>query len=76
MNCDPITKTVALEMLRDGLITQSEAARMADVSRQLMRLWAADIDWRKARRGWVLTQWNQRARDVQPSAVSSEPRHP
>ena len=60
---DPITKRIALEMLRDGSLTQSEAARLAGVSRQLMRLWAKGIDWHKARRGWLLTQWNQRARD-------------
>ena len=71
MNYDPIIKTIALEMLRDGVLNPSEAARMADVSRQLMRLWAKDIDWRTARRGYLLTRWNERAMHALPAAVSN-----
>jgi hypothetical protein len=36
-------KAAALRLLKRGLVTQSEAANLAGVSRQLMRHWARDI---------------------------------
>jgi hypothetical protein len=45
-------------------VTQSEAARLAGVSRQLMRLWAFDIKPGRRRehvaRLWSLTKWRLR----------------
>jgi len=58
------TKRTALRLLARGLVTQSEAARLAGVSRQLMRLWAWDVrpfardDHLK--RLWKITKWRLR----------------
>lgn len=49
------TKRAALKLLRRGLVTQSEAAKLAGVSRQLMRYWAQDIP--DARPGYLAQIW-------------------
>ena len=54
---DDTTKQTARDMLRGGLIKQAEAASLAGVSRQLMRLWATGIDCKKARQNWLNDQW-------------------
>jgi hypothetical protein len=58
------TKRTALRLLSKGLVTQSEAARLAGVSRQLMRAWAFDIKpFRRSehlKRLWSLTKWRLR----------------
>jgi hypothetical protein len=58
------TRRTALRLLERGLVTQSEAARLAGVSRQLMRLWAYDIKPGRRRehvaRLWSLTKWRLR----------------
>jgi DNA-binding XRE family transcriptional regulator len=61
---DDTTKRIALDMIRAGILKQAEAAELAGVSRQLMRLWAKDIDCKKARKFWITGQWNERLRDA------------
>jgi hypothetical protein len=58
------TRRTVLHLLDKGLVTQSEAARLAGVSRQLIRLWAFDIKPGRRRehvaRLWSLTKWRLR----------------
>jgi len=58
------TRRTALRLLERGLVTQSEAARLSGVSRQLMRLWAYDIKpgrrTEHINRLWKLTKWRLR----------------
>lgn len=43
MTNDDITKAAVLKLLRRGLVNQSEAAKLAGRSRQLVRHWAKDL---------------------------------
>lgn len=55
---DDSIKQAALKLLSRGLVTQAEAARLADVSRQLVRHWAKDMPDRRddyLARLWVKT---------------------
>ena len=55
-------KKAALSLLSRGLVTQSEAARLAGVSRQLMRHWARDISLEQAREAVLLKLWRKALR--------------
>lgn len=59
---DDTTKRAALKLLRRGLVTQSEAARLAGVSRQLMRHWALEIDTEAAREHFLTALWQKSLR--------------
>jgi len=62
MTSNDITKRTALKLLERGLITQSEAARLACVSRQLMRHWAREIDVDAAREDYLTRLWQKSLR--------------
>jgi transposase-like protein len=59
---DDSVKRAALRLLMKGLVTHSEAARLAGVSRQLMRYWGAQIDYEKARNAFISKIWDQELR--------------
>lgn len=59
MTSDDTTKKAALSLLRKGLVNQSEAARLAGVSRQLMRHWAREIPVDAARNSLLSKLWRQ-----------------
>jgi transposase-like protein len=50
-------KRAALALLAKGLVTMSEAARLAGVSRQLVRYWARDIPVDDVREQLLLKMW-------------------
>lgn len=50
-------KAAALTLLERGLVSQAEAARLAGVSRQLLRHWAKDIDSDEARDAHLAKIW-------------------
>ncbi len=54
---DDSTKKAALGLLRRGVVSQSEVARLAGVSRQLMRHWARDLDVEAAREVFLAKLW-------------------
>ncbi len=62
MTDETTTKRAALKLLAKGLVTQSEAARLAGVSRQLMRHWAREIPVDKARDSLLARLWKQATR--------------
>ena len=57
MTSDDIIKRAALSLLARGLVTQSEAARLAGISRQLMRHWAKDIPCDRNRDAYLGKLW-------------------
>ena len=59
MTKDNSMKADAIELLRSGLATQSEVAKLAGVSRQLVRKWVitAGIKPTAARREWLARAW-------------------
>jgi len=59
MTIDNSMKADAIELLRSGLATQSEVAKLAGVSRQLVRKWviAEDIDPKRVRWEWLMRAW-------------------
>lgn len=62
---DPEARRVAaVAMLRLGIATLSEVARLAGVSRQLVAYWAesAGVDASQARAAWLDRQWLRRLR--------------
>lgn len=59
---DDSTKAAALKLLRRGLITQSEAARLAGVSRQLVRYWVRELDTDQAREATLRRIWDRATR--------------
>lgn len=61
MTNQDITREAALKMLRRGIATQSDVARLARVDRQLVRYWArqAGIDPTKIRRRLLATIWRR-----------------
>lgn len=56
---DTATKAAALRLLARGLITQSEAARLAGVSRQLVAHWAKGLDVEPAREARLAQIWSK-----------------
>jgi transposase-like protein len=56
---DENTRSAAVALLEQGDATLSEAARLAGVSRQVVRYWAetADVDWKRAREKKLAEQW-------------------
>lgn len=56
---DNTTKAAALKLLRRGLITPPEAARLTGASRQLVRHWIQDISVRQARIALVDRIWRR-----------------
>jgi Helix-turn-helix domain len=50
------TKAAALKLLRRGVITQSEASKLAGISRQLVRYWVKDMP--DARPGYLARLWS------------------
>lgn len=59
MTHDDITKAAALALLSKGLVSKSEAARLAGVSRQLMRHWSQGIQADKLRNEVLAKLWRQ-----------------
>lgn len=57
MASDDTIKRAALKLLTRGLVTQSEAARLAGVSRQLMKHWARDIPIDRNREAVLARLW-------------------
>jgi hypothetical protein len=56
---DTLSKTAALALLSRGLVSKSEAARLAGVSRQLMRHWSKGIKAEKAREAVLTKLWRK-----------------
>jgi predicted DNA-binding protein (UPF0251 family) len=54
-------KAAALRLLKRGLVTQSEAASLAGVSRQLMRHWSRDLP-KEARDAHLQALWAKETR--------------
>jgi hypothetical protein len=64
MTSDTSTKAAALYLLARGLATQSEAAKLAGVSRQVVRFWAqqAGVDCAKKRARALAAAWREACR--------------
>jgi hypothetical protein len=56
-NQDNHIRDKARKFLERGIASPSEVAVVADVSRQLVRYWSTDINWRKARENRLLRLW-------------------
>lgn len=56
---DPAAKAAAIALLSKGLITTAEAARLAGISRQLLRHWAKDIPVKRNREAVLAKLWRQ-----------------
>ena len=56
---DPAARAAALKLLRRGLASQSEVARLAGVSRQLMGHWAQDIPLNDVRNAVLAKLWRR-----------------
>lgn len=54
---DPAAKAAAVALLTKGLASQSEVARLAGVSRQLVRHWALDIPVERNRNAVLSKLW-------------------
>jgi hypothetical protein len=63
---DDSTKAAALRLLRRGLVTQAEAARLAGVSRQLVRHWARDMPIDEAREAALKRLWQRATKPQHP----------
>ncbi len=59
---DPAAKAAAIRLLERGLITQTEAAQLAGVNRQLVRFWVRDIDLEAAREAVLVRLWQRAVR--------------
>lgn len=59
------TRKAAIAILSRGLANLSETARLAGVSPQLVRYWAAAarIDWRELRHGHLAEIWERTRRN-------------
>jgi hypothetical protein len=57
-------KTAALELLRNGLATQAEVAKLLDISRQSLAYWVRieGINPAKARQAWLQRAWKRALR--------------
>lgn len=56
---DQAAKAAAIALLAKGLASQSEVARLAGVSRQLVRHWAKDIDVDRNREALLSRLWRR-----------------
>lgn len=56
---DPAAKATAVALLSKGLVTPAEAARLAGISRQLLRHWAKDIPFKRNRDAVLAKLWRQ-----------------
>jgi DNA invertase Pin-like site-specific DNA recombinase len=56
---DPAAKAAAIALLSKGLASQAEVARLAGVSRQLMRHWAMDIPVEANRNAVLSKVWRR-----------------
>jgi DNA-binding XRE family transcriptional regulator len=56
---DPAAKRAAIDLLRRGLITKSEAAELAGVSRQLIQHWAKDVRVDENRQTVITRLWRK-----------------
>lgn len=59
---DPAAKAAAISLLSRGLASQSEVARLAGVSRQLVKHWARDIPLDRNRDAVLTKLWQQALR--------------
>lgn len=59
MTKDDTIKRAALALLTKGLASQSEVARLAGISRQLMKHWAKDIPVDRAREAVLAKLWRK-----------------
>lgn len=56
---DPAAKRAAIKLLTQGLASQSEVARLAGVSRQLIRHWSLDIPVEDNRNAVLAKLWRR-----------------
>ena len=56
---DLAAKSAACRLLARGIITQSEAAKLAGVSRQLMRHWMKGIPAKRTRDSVIAKLWSR-----------------
>ena len=56
---DPAAKAAAIALLTKGLASQSEVARLAGVSRQLVGLWSKDIPVDRNRAAFLAKLWRK-----------------
>lgn len=56
---DPAAKAAAIALLTKGLASQSEVARLAGVSRQLVKHWAQDIPIDRNRNAVLKKLWRR-----------------
>ena len=59
MTDNATTRPAALKLLAKGLVTQSEAARLAGISRQLVRKWVKGADTVAAREAYLDRIWRK-----------------
>jgi transposase-like protein len=61
---DEEKRQAAVRLLKQGEASLSEVARLASVSRQVVRYWitAANIDWQAARRKRLKERWSETRR--------------
>jgi len=52
-------KAAAIRLLVRGIITKSEAARLAGVSRQMVNKWAKGIPWERNRAAYLAGVWKK-----------------
>lgn len=66
MTSEASTKAAALELLRNGLATQAEVARLLGVSRQVLAYWIKieGLDPVGARQAWLQQAWKQALRAI------------
>ena len=57
---DPAAKAAAIDLLMRGLISKSEAARLAGVSKQLVQHWARDIPVDRNRNAVISKLWRKK----------------
>lgn len=64
MTSNATTKAVALELLRDGLATQAEVAKLLDISRQSLAYWVKieGLNPVEARQAWLQRAWKRALR--------------
>lgn len=56
---DPAAKAAAIALLTKGLASQSEVARLAGVSRQLVKHWARDVPIERNRNAVLSKLWRR-----------------
>lgn len=60
---DPAAKAAAVALLSKGLASQSEVARLAGVSRQLVKHWAKGVPVERNRNAVLAKLWRNALRD-------------